>query len=261
MSHRNSDFDPTHVLVTDAENTTDEIHATNAAIDAVLDHADTVDLWIDEDLLGNDHPALVDKLHETFVRVQDEHFQGRSDDVRTILSEFLSETGTSIHRFVSLERLELTRNDACLLYHVPDHHRCVIDTSISSAVEPAVRHAIEPESAMLLPSRTLAEWYSDRTRYELSPPNFCISPSRRFIDIAGCYTLTDISRVHVDDERREIRIEWDEPSGFASTALGISVQTDQPDSSSIQSTDSKTLRARSRNSGPNWTGKTVPTIT
>jgi len=198
MSRQHSEFNPTHVLVVTGDQE-DEIRATNATIDAVLDHAHTVEIRISEDQLADDHPDLVASLRDAFARVTDEHFRGDVTDVRSSLSELLSTT--SFHRFVSITRLDAFRDERRLLNYVPDHRTFEIDTSVSPGLEDAIRGSIETEPAVLLPAGTLADWYTDGQHYELSPPHLCLEGD-------GCHALTKISGVDLDDERREIRLEW-----------------------------------------------------
>ncbi|AFO56223.1 MULTISPECIES: hypothetical protein [unclassified Natrinema] len=199
MSQQNSEFNPTHVLIVTGDQAAG-IRATNAAIDAALDHADTVDIWLSEDQLADDHPDLVASLRDAFARVNDERFRGDVDDVRHSLSELLSMT--SFHRFVSLTRLDASRDGQRLLTYVPDHRTFKIDESVSPDLDTAIRSSIESESAALLPAGTLADWYADGQHYELSPPNLCLEGE-------GCHKLTNITSVDLDDERREIRLEWE----------------------------------------------------
>ncbi|WP_226479112.1 hypothetical protein [Natrinema amylolyticum] len=207
MSRRNSAFDPTHVLVVTGDQAA-EIRATNAALDAVLDHADTVGIWIEEAQLDDDHPALVASLCDAFTRVNGErprpdHFTGTVDDVRSSLSELLSTT--SFHRFVSLTRLDASRDGCRLFTYVPDHRTFEVDASVSPGLDAAIRASIETESAALLPAGTLADWDADGRHYELSPPHLCLEGD-------GCHALTNVSGVDLNDERREIRLEWETDS-------------------------------------------------
>lgn len=211
MSRQDSEFDPTHVLVVTDSEDSEEIRATNAAVDAVLDHADVVDIWINKAQLRDDHPSLVDSLENAFVQVDGDHFSGEVDAVRASLSELLSVS--SFHRFISLERLEASRGDETLLYYVPDHRQFRIDASVSPGVDDAIRGAIEHEDAALLPAGSLSDWYDDGTHYELSPPHLCV-------DDKTCHDLTQISHIELDDDRHEIRIEWGGRStGLVSNAL------------------------------------------
>ncbi|WP_241432451.1 hypothetical protein [Natrinema gari] len=109
---------------------------------------------------------------------------------------------TSFHRFVSLTRLDASRDGQRLLTYVPDHPTFKIDASVSPDLDIAIRSSIESESAALLPAGTLADWYADGQHYELSPPNLCLEGE-------GCNKLTNITSVDLDDERREIRLEWE----------------------------------------------------
>jgi hypothetical protein len=81
--------DPTHVLVS---STTDdagvEADATTAAVAAVLDHADSVTLWVDTTLLSDDHPALARRLREATTSTG-EKLRAPVEDVREPLSDLL----------------------------------------------------------------------------------------------------------------------------------------------------------------------------
>lgn len=212
MSRQDSEFEPTHVLVvTDEGDTDSEVAATNAAIDAVLEHADTVEVWLDEEQLASDRPKLTATLREAFNRIEDGHIRGRVDAVRFALSELLSDT--SFHRFVSLERLEAGRDDQTILSYVPDHRTFEVDTDTATGLTSDIRGAIETEAAALLPAGPIVDWYSEGKHYELSPPYLCI-------DGEGCHRLTKIDSIELDDEERAITIEWSSRSGsVVSTVL------------------------------------------
>ena len=227
MSRQDSAFDPTHVLVVTGDQA-DEIRATNAAIDAVLDHADTVEVRVSEDQLADDHPALVASLREAFARVGDEHFRGDVADVRSSLSELLSMT--SFHRFVSIPRLEAFRDGRRLLDYVPDHRTFAVDTSVSPGLDGAIRGSIETESAALLPAGTLADWDADGRHYELSPPHLCLEDD-------GCHALANIAGVELDDERCEIRLEWESGSETIISKFVSKLGPEKPSRFRFDSTD------------------------
>ncbi|MBZ6496604.1 hypothetical protein [Natrinema longum] len=226
MTRQNSGFDPTHVLVVTGDQAA-EIRATNAAIDAILDHADTVDIWIEEAQLGDDHPALVASLRDAFARVSDDRFRGTVDDVRSSLSALLSDH--SFHRFVSLRRLDAFRDGQRLLTYVPDHRTFEVKTTVSSGVEAAIRGSVETEAATLLPAGPLVDWDADGHHYELSPPHLCLEE--------GCHALTNIAGVALDDDRREIRLEWETGSETVRSRLVGKLSPEKPTRFRFDSTD------------------------
>lgn len=213
-----SDIDPTHVLVITDDETVEEVSAANAAIDAALDHADTVDLWLDEEQLESDHPELYEQIRNAFDRMSDGHLRGAvaGDSVRMSLSELLDDT--SFHRFISLERLEASHNGDIFLSYVPDHRLFDVDASVQPDVEAAIRGAIETEQAALLPSEAFVDWYAEGRHYELSPTHLCV-------DDRECYDLTNIEAVHFDD--LTMQIEWTGGSGTISKIL-TSLGPDRP---------------------------------
>lgn len=211
MSRQHSEFEPTHVLVVTADDTAAEVTATNDAIRAALDHADAVDVWVDLDLLDEDHPSLGDSVREAFTPVGDGRFRGDVVDFEATFSELLGET--TFHRFVTLERLAASRGGETFLSYVPDHRAFGIDSDVAPGLDGAVREAVENEDAALLPAGTLVDWYCDGTHYELSPPHLCV-------DGTVCHDLSRIVRVQLDDRRREIGIEWEhESTGLLSRVL------------------------------------------
>jgi hypothetical protein len=167
MSGHDCRFEPTHVLVvTTSGDATVEATATAAAVRAVLDHADTVALRIDLDAIATDHPDLAHRLQDRTDRVDDE-LRARVDRVCGPLSDLLDVT--DVHRFVTLERLDASRDGRQILHYVPDHAIFEIDASAADGVAEALDRAVTDLPAGLLPATTLADWDDDGTHYELDP--------------------------------------------------------------------------------------------
>lgn len=206
-SSRNREFEPTHDLTfVGTSGARAEVDAANAALAVIFEHADRLDLWLDAALLGDDHPEVLASLREAFEPVDDEHLRGPVSGVPDDLWDLLAMT--SIHRFVSLERLEASREGAMLVRHVPDHHVFVVDVSPSEDLLEDLRDAMATEAGCFLPAETLAEWTTaGGNHYELSPPSICI-------DGDGCLGLSGLADIRIDEDRREIRLVWSEPEGI-----------------------------------------------
>ena len=200
-------FEPTHTLVVRerADATAGEVRRTNAALWAVLDRGDRIDLWIDAALLGDDHPAVRDEIASSFRRLDGGRFRGRLPACRDALESLLSLT--SFHRFVSLERLEVRTADGLRLRCVPDHRTFELDETAAGGVAAEIEASLTDTGAALLPARTLAEWRSEGKRYAVRPPQFCVDREGR--NEAGyCVELAALGEVSVDRERRRIDLRW-----------------------------------------------------
>jgi hypothetical protein len=201
--------DPTHVLVS---STTDdagvEADATTAAVAAVLDHADSVTLWVDTTLLSDDHPALARRLREATTSTG-EKLRAPVEDVREPLSDLLSLR--DFHRSVSLERLDAVRDGEQLLSYVPDHSQFRLDVEPVPELERAVGTALDGKPAGLLPATVLAAWDEDGTHYRLEPPSLCVDNA--------CFSLSLLARCEFDEQRREIRLSWATGDGILASVI------------------------------------------
>jgi len=212
MPGQDRPFEPTHVfVVTTSGDATAEATATAAAVSAVLDHADTVALRLDVDALATDHPDLAHRLRARTDRVDDE-LRARVDRVRGPLSDLLDVT--DVHRFVTLERLDASRDGRQVLHYVPDHAIFEIDASAAKEVTDAVSCAVTDVPAGLLPVTVLADWYEDGTHYELDPPSLCVGD-------ATCFDLAALERVAFDDDGRSICLTWEREGGVLATAMEL----------------------------------------
>jgi|GEM_PF-1135803 hypothetical protein len=216
MPAPDSSFDPTHVLVLAADDARSDAEATAAAVDAVLDHADTVELHLDHRALADDHPRVADALASTLEPVDgdDGHRRGRADAARDALGALLAIS--SFHRFVSLSRVDAFSDDRRVLHYVPDHGRLELDATAAAddtALVNDLDGAVTGHVAGLLPRRTLADWYEDGTRYELEPPSLCV-------DGDACFDLGALAGVAFDASNREIRLSWYDDTGVVATLLG-----------------------------------------
>lgn len=211
---------PTHELtLVGSPDEQDEVRAYNAGIEAVLDYADAVDVWLDVDLIQSDHPEIARSIRSELEPADDDRYVGSPAAVREALSGLLPLT--TIHRFVGLERLDARMNDRVFFRHVPDHHVWSLDASTTPDLVGHVRDAIGDETAVLLPAETIAEWQgTDGTRYELSPPSLCIDGTR-------CLGLGALVGIEIDDDRREIRLDWAESGGVLGRVVSF-VVPDRP---------------------------------
>ncbi|WP_256296708.1 hypothetical protein [Haloarchaeobius salinus] len=210
MTTQDRPFDPTHTLVlTTSGDATAEASATAAAVGAVLDHADAVTLHLDPGALASDHPELAEQLRAAAEQVDDGVLRASVDRVREPLAALLDLT--DVHRFVTLERLDASRDGRRLLHYVPDHTTFEVDATAAEGVVDAVSRAVADEPAGLLPTAVLADWYADGTRYELAPPSLCV-------DGATCFGLGALDRVAFDDAARTVRLTWATGDGLLATA-------------------------------------------
>lgn len=221
MPGPDSSFEPTHALVLAVDDARSEAEATAAAVEVVLEHADSVEVRVDLPALADDHPRVAAAIEESFERVDDgrsngeqAHRRGRVDAVRAALDALLELT--SVHRFASLERVDAFSDDRRVLHHVPDHGRFELDATAAAdrdALASDVSAAVADHPAGLLPARTLADWYDDGTRYELEPPSLRV-------DGDACFDLGALDGVAFDASNREIRPSWDDDDGVVATLLG-----------------------------------------
>ena len=210
MSGQDRPFDPTHTLVlATSGDATAEASATATAVRAVLDHADTVTLHLDPGALASDHPELAAELRAATEQVDDGVRRASVDRVREPLAALLDLT--DVHRFVTLERLDASRDGRLLLHYVPDHTTFEVDATAAEGVVDAVSRAVADEPASLLPETVLADWDVDGTQYELAPPSLCV-------DGATCFGLGALDRVAFDDADRTIRLTWAAGDGLLATA-------------------------------------------
>jgi len=221
--------DPTHVVVPATRgDAAAEARATAAAVDAVLDRADAVDLHVDLRAIAGDHPAVANALETAFEAADEDPARApdgpeeRSDSsafrapvaaVRDPLDDLLALS--SYHRFVSLERLDASRDGRRVLTHVPDHGRFRIDANAAAdrdALLDDVRAALASEPAGLLPARTLATWQSSGARYALAPPSLCANDGT-------CFGLSKLEGVVLAPVDRVVELEWRVGDGLATRIL------------------------------------------
>lgn len=219
-------FDPTHALLVATDDGRTEAAATAAAVDAVLEHADVVELHVDRAGIANEHPAVAATFADALDPVDgdDDHRRGRLDDadgddgaaredVHATLVAFLQ--STCFHRFVSLERVDAFHGGRRLLHYVPDHGRFDLDVDAAAdddALAADVTTAVADHPGGLLPARTLAEWTEGATRYELAPPSLCV-------DERTCFGLERLEAVVLDASAREVHLSWDVGDGLLASAL------------------------------------------
>lgn len=221
--------DPTHVVVpgTGAEaDAAAEARATAAAVDAVLDHADVLEVWVDLAAIASDHPAVANAFEGALERAigGDDGdapsasdgagpLRGRTEVARESLRELLALS--SYHRFVSLERLDASVNGRRVMTYVPDHGQFRIDADASpdrDALLEDVRAALAGERAGLLPARTLATWRASGARYALEPPSLCVNDRT-------CFGLSKLEGVVLAPADRVVELEWATGDGLASRLL------------------------------------------
>ncbi|MFD1647411.1 hypothetical protein [Haloarchaeobius litoreus] len=209
MAGQDHPFDPTHTLViTTSGDATAEASATAAAVGAVLDHADAVTLHLDPGALASDHPELAEQLRAATEQVDDGVLRAPVDRVREPLAALLNLT--DVHRFVTLERLDASRDGRQLLHYVPDHTTFTVDATAAEGVVDSVSCAVADEHAGLLPAGTLAAWDADGTHYELTPPSLCV-------DGSTCFGLGALDGIAFDDGGRAIRLTWATGDGLLAT--------------------------------------------
>ncbi|MFC4408049.1 hypothetical protein [Haloarchaeobius iranensis] len=203
-------FDPTHTLVlTTSGDATAEATVTAAAVEAVLDNADAVTLHLDPGALTSDHPELAEQLRAATEQVDDGVLRAPVDRVHDPLADLLDLTDA--HRFVTLERLDASRDGRQLLHYVPDHTTFEADATAAEGVVDAVSRAVADQPAGLLPTAVLADWDADGTRYELAPPSLCV-------DGGTCFGLGALDRIAFDDGNHTIRLTWATGDGLLATA-------------------------------------------
>ncbi|MFC6953253.1 hypothetical protein [Halorubellus litoreus] len=215
-------FDPTHALVvaTDADATV-EARATADAVDAVLDHADTVAVAVDRPMLADEHPAVADDLRTAFASTEATSdatgggarpLRAPVHEVRDALASLLALS--CVHRFVAVERLDAFRDDRRVLAYVPDHGQFRVDahaTTDRDALRAAVDDALAAAPAGLLPARPLADWTAAGTRHVLEPPSLCVDDA--------CFDLGALERVHLDADDRVVELAWRVDDGLVARAL------------------------------------------
>ena len=215
-------FDPTLALVvaTDADATV-EARATADAVDAVLDHVDSVAVTVHLPMLAGEHPVVADDLRTAFASAE-----AASDDagggartlrapvheVRDALASLLALT--CVHRFVAVERLDAFRDDRRVLAYVPDHGQFCVDARAITdpdALRAGVEGALDAAPAGLLPARSLADWTDGGTRYVLEPPSLCVDDA--------CFDLGALERVRLDADDRVVELAWRVDDGVVARAL------------------------------------------
>ncbi|GAA0677951.1 hypothetical protein ACFQDG_02755 [Natronoarchaeum mannanilyticum] len=201
-----------HVLVvSESVDTNDEIGVHNDVLSAILDRSDTIDLWADADLVGDEYPDVAASLREAFERIEKGRYRGALPDCRSALDALLATEG--VYRFVGLERLDARVDDQLLARYVPDHSKFRIDATAAEGLDAELRRTLADAEAGILPARTLAEWSSDGIQYELRPPSLCTDRS--------CWGLTGVTAVRLDDADRRIELNWAEPSGVLQRAADL----------------------------------------
>lgn len=188
------------------------IGAYNAGIEAVFDYADEVEVWLDIDLIQSDHPDIIDSIQSSLDSAGDGQFVGSANEAREALSKLLQLT--TIHRVVGLERLVAKRDGRVLLRHVADHNSWTLGPSGNSDIVQHVRDALDDEPAVLLPAETLEIYCADGTKYKFSPPSLCTEGRT-------CFGLGGIDAIEIDDERREIRLDWGDSGGLLKRTLSV----------------------------------------
>jgi len=202
----------THALVVArAVDTNSEIDIHNAALSAILDRADAVDLWADAELVADEYPEAAASLREAFDRIEENCYRGTLPDCRSTLDALLATEG--VYRFVGLERLDAWADDRLLVRYVPDHSKFRVDCTAVEGMDAELRQTLADAEAGILPARTLAEWSRDGTRCELRPPMLCFDGS--------CQDVGGITAVRLDDADRRIELEWAEPSGVLQRAVDL----------------------------------------
>jgi hypothetical protein len=207
-------LDPTHVVVaTSVRDTVASAGATREAVLALLDHADRIDLHADPDALATDHPEVARGIRESFRTVDDGYLRAAVDDGREALAAALALT--SHHRFVSLDRIDLSRRDRPLARYVPDHDDFVVDADAATdpgALRTALAAALDGHAAGVLPARTLATWTDRRGRQvDLSPPSLCVENA--------CFALAPLERVALDADAHRVELAWDVDDGVIGRIL------------------------------------------
>lgn len=202
----------THVLVVSrAADADGEVGVHNAALSAILDRADAVDLWADADLVADEYPDAAASIHEAFDRIEEGRYRGALPDCRSALESLLATEG--VYRYVGLERLDVRIGDRLLARYVPDHSKFRVDCTASEGLDAELRQTLADAEAGIVPAGTLAEWSCDGTRYELRPPSLCTDGS--------CWGLAGITAVRLDDANRRIELEWTGPSGVLQRAVDL----------------------------------------
>jgi len=201
-----------HVLVVDRTGDAGgEVGTHNAALSAILDRADAVDLWTDTELVADESPDVATSIPDAFDRIDEGRYRGALPDCRSTLDELLATEG--VYRFVGFERLDVRVDDRLLARYVPDHATFRVDCTTVEGMDAELRRTLADADAAILPARTLAEWSRDGTRYELRPPSLRTDRS--------CWGLTGITAVRLDDADRRIELEWAPPSGVLQRAVDL----------------------------------------
>jgi len=201
-----------HALVVSRSVDTDagvDVH--NAALAAILDRADAVDLWADTELVADEYPGVAASIREAFDRIDEERYRAALSDCRSALDALLATEG--VYRFVGLERLDARVDDRLIARYVPDHSKFRVDCTAVEGLDAELRRTLADAEAAILPTRTLAEWSCDGTRYELRPPSLCTDRS--------CRSLSGITAVRLDDAERRIELEWAGPDGVLQRAVDL----------------------------------------
>lgn len=198
-------FHPSHTVLFGAIDTATERAATADAIGAAAEHADRICARIDCEGVGEEYPALVDRLRAEYDHVESigagyDEYCATGATGRDVLRELLAVETWHLAVYVQHVRLERDR-DTFLLYNA-DHRQFDIDGGAVPDALNAIEEAFGEINAGVLPNRSLCEWETDGTTYDLSPPSLCVDNA--------CFGLTALRDVNANAESMTIHLEWDD---------------------------------------------------
>lgn len=204
-----SGIDPTHVLVLgDLDDPDrDALVSCHVAVLAALDHATSVDVFLDADHIAGVSPGPLTGIGESFDLVTDGHYRGSLPEGAPLLAQLLDVE--SWQQMAGVEEIVLRRDDKPFLQYRPAARRVELDDSRTDGAAEDVRSEIDDYPAGLLRTEPIVQWRQDGHEYALTPPAVTVDD----VD----FDLANLASVSFDRDRYRVYLAWDATSrGFLS---------------------------------------------
>lgn len=196
-------IDATHVLVLGALDhpERDALRSCHTAVIAGLNHATSVDIFLDADQISavSLGPLAAVAESDAFELVTDGQYRGEMPECVGPLAELLDVTG--FDDIGAIERLVLRSGDVPVLDYRPDERHVALDDAHTDGAAARIDDELEGLPAALLETKQLVRWRHGGHEYTITPPSVTVDGTE--------FPLSNLAVVDVDRERQRISLAWD----------------------------------------------------
>ncbi|WP_136717457.1 hypothetical protein [Halorientalis salina] len=194
-------IEPTHVLVLggldDPER--DALVSCHTAVLAALDHATSVDVYLDADHIAGVSLGSLADIGEAFDLVADGQYRGEIPEGAAHLAQLLDVR--QFEEIAAVEGIVLRRADIPFLVYRPDDRLVELDASRTDDAVEDIQRETGDYPVGLFEATPIVQWRADGREYALDPPAVTVDDA--------AFSLSNLASVTLDRERRRIHLAWD----------------------------------------------------